>query len=160
MKHSNHPITISLYGVTGMGMTKAAATAHAADRIATAFDETYSYAVTMIRFPDHSIGVVFRTLEGWTYNRLWDDQEQKTLYALGMYATPREAERMLRREVAQGLIWATPDQGRAVLLPDDETGLADHERYLTFQQAYRHFADEGKSDSDCHRLACEAMWTA
>jgi hypothetical protein len=161
MKRSRKPITISLHGATGTGATKAAAIAHAADRIATAFfDETSSYAVTMIRFPNHSVGIIFRTLEGWAYNQLWGDQDHKTLYAIGVYATPRDAERMLRRNVAQDLIWDTPDQGRTVLLPDDERGLADHEYYLTFQQAYRRFAAEGKSDGDCHRLACEAMWVA
>jgi len=157
-------VTVDLYGALGVGHTQAEAKTDAARRIACAFRDGHgfaSYSPKMLRFPNGAVGLLYRDLAGWNYSVLWPGHDRQDGYSVGLWVdTQREAERSLRRHMAQLHIFETDDDGMSLLLPDDEDGRKEHARYLKFQVAYRQYKAEGKSDHDCHRLACEAMWAA
>jgi hypothetical protein len=149
--------TVTLYGAEGTGQTAAAAKAHAIRRIETAFAEPYAMAPVLTRFPEGRIGLVYRTLEGWCYDLMTPHTMQRTCYGCqtGLLSA-HLADRHMRRHVAQLSVFTTDDHGLSLLQPEDSEGAQEHQRYVRFQHAYRQYATEGKSDTECHRLACEA----
>lgn len=157
MKRRTTQPVVDLYGAHGRGPTKADAKAHAAGRIAKAFDEDWNYFPQTLRFPQGEIGLIFRTLEGWAYDILWPDESTKCHQSRQVATDRRAAERALRRDLAQH--YAMSDsEGFDLLLEDDIQGHHEHARYVAFQHAYQRYAAEGRPDSECHRLACETMW--
>ena len=135
-------ISVDLYGMTGYGPTKAEAKQDAKRRVTAAMDGSYTPCV--FRFPAGYAVIVTRCHPRW-HAQKWEyfymgpgeDQSPATPSTCSAYDTPAEAERALRRHVAQLLIWVIEDNGMSVLLDEKE------------------LRAQGYSDTDAHRMACD-----
>jgi hypothetical protein len=141
-------IEVTLYGITGFGSTRAEAKAAAEARITAALDG--HDIPTMLRFPMAIVGLVYRDLWGWQYS-IMTDQMQRGYVVHTNAQTAQEAERMLRRHVAQNLLFQVEDHGLSVM--QDAQDRADHVRYVDWQECYRAAAKKGYDDADARRIA-------
>ena len=144
-------ISVDLYGMAGYGSTKTEAKQDA-ERQLVAATEGY-YEARMRRFPAGQVGLLYRDLHGWNYSILHADRSETNGYALGGYPSRQDAERALRRHIAQNLIFVTEENGLEVLA--NEADRKDHQMYVAWQGYYKELRTQGYSDVDAHRLACE-----
>lgn len=144
-------VAVDLYGMVGVGVTKAEAKADATRKLEQATEGRYE--ARMLRFPSGYIGLIYRDLYGWNYSIMQPDRNEAAGYCLGGYETRQEAERMLRIHIAQNLIYVAEDNGLSVIL--DERDQREHAEYIGWQLRYREYKAQGYSDSDCHHMACE-----
>lgn len=153
-------VVVDLYGVAGHGSTKTEAKADAERQIEKAFDG--SYMPVVIRFPAGYIGLTYRSApycaaHGWEYCYLSPDEtmlDAATVYTHSGFESRADAERALRRHVAQNLIFVTDDNGMDVLV--DGADRLHHNEYVAWQLRYRDYKAQGYNDTDCHRMACES----
>jgi hypothetical protein len=151
-------VDVDLYGAIGTGATRAEAKAQAAAKIQAAFSDQGSYCPDMFRFPKGETATIYRTLEGWTYGILWPGEEHKRQYGMGVFATKRDANQAMRRNLAQ-LYWNdhATEYGHELLAALDEEGHRLQDSYRRFQRRYQELKAEGWTDTQCHYEACQAM---
>jgi len=151
-------VDVDLYGALGTGSTKTEAKAQAEAKISKAFADHGQYNPQMMRFPMGEVVTVYRTLEGWTYGFMCPDETRKVSYGCGNYPSRREATMRALRHVAQGY-WdnEATDYGHDILPAIDDEGHREQTSYRRFQEAYRVLKAQGKTDSECHYEACQAM---
>ena len=145
-------ISVDLYGMTGYGPTKTEAKQDAERHLESAMHG--SYTPRMYRFPAGYMGVITREpVGGWQYTILGpQDTARHGAGCLGI-ETADQAERGLRRHIAQNLIFVTDDNGLKVLT--HEADRRSHQEYIVWQEYYKELLAQGYSDTDAHRLACE-----
>ena len=164
MARTKKHVEVSVYGATGYGSSLVEAKQHAISRIEQAFSHRPSqsifmaYTPTTWRFPLGHIGVLFRDLDGYAYGIMWPHQDGKLHTVSEHFHTEHEANVAMRRHIAQDYTsHEVSNHGRDILDSLDIDGHRNHERYIKFQEAYRMYAAQGMNETDCHRLACEAV---
>ena len=125
-----HEASIDLYGMAGVGKTKTDAKHDAEHQIEQALDGSYTPRIFL--FPTGYIGIVARChpcfhAQKWEYfyMRPGEEQSPASPYTCSAYDAPADAERALRRHMAQLLIGLTEDDGMSVLIEDAD----DHDLY-------------------------------
>ena len=149
--------SIDLYGMTGCGQTKTDAKHDAERQIEQALDG--SYTPSILRFPAGYLGIVTRCnprwyAQKWEYSYMRPDEEQLPANppTCSAYDTPADAERALRRHIAQLLIGLTEDDGMSVLR--EETDRRSHADYIDWQKHYKELRAEGYDERAAHEISC------
>jgi hypothetical protein len=158
MARTQKLVDVDLYGALGTGSTKSEAKAQAEAKITKAFAGDGQYNPHMFRFPRGEVVTVYRTLEGWTYGTLWPDETGTVSYGSGLYESKRDATMHALRNIAQHY-WDDEASGYGLnlLLALDDEGQREQTSYRRFQMAYRLLKAQGKTDTQCHYEACQAM---
>lgn len=143
-------IRLEHFGVDGSGRTVTEAKQDAGRKIQALVEELRFPCV--FRFPTGIVGVVARTVEGWSYALLYADQESRTdALAASGYGDQAETVAAMRRHVAQNLVFGVPDHGLSVLA--DDRARREHIGYVNWQLDYRALRAAGKSDHEAHEGA-------
>ena len=152
-----HEASIDLYGMAGVGKTKTDAKHDAARQIAQALDGSYTPRV--FRFPAGYLGIVTRCnprsyAQKWEYCYMRPEEEQlpASPCTCSAYDAPADAERALRRHMAQLLIGVTEDDGMSVLR--EETDRRNHADYIDWQKHYKELRAEGYDERAAHEMSC------
>lgn len=152
MKTKKHVI-VDLYGMEGVGLTKAEAKVDAEAKLTRAI--TGYGCPKMVRFPAGYVGLVYHNLYGFNYSLLSPGNDTRIGgTVIENHPTRQDAERSMRRHVAQYLIFLTVDNGLSVIL--DEGDRREHAEYIAWQLRYQEYQAQGYNDTDGHHMACES----
>ena len=143
-------IRLTHFGVDGSGRTVTEAKQDAGRKIQALVKELRFPSV--YRFPTGIIGVVARTLDGWSYALLYADQDSRTdEHAASGYGDQAATIAAMRRHAAQNLVFEVPDHGLSVLV--DDGARREHIGYVNWQLDYRALRAAGKSEHEAHEAA-------
>ena len=98
----------------------------------------FSYIIRERRFPDRVEYGNRRLAAGCAHHGAW---------------SRLEAERRMRRDLAQRVAGLGQDDGLGIILTDDGEGIADHRRWLKFQTEYKRLISSGLPESEAHYRA-------
>lgn len=149
-------VTATVHGVEGEGRNATEAKAAAIARLEAATDG--DYRPVLLRF-NAAEALVWRELDGWRYRIIHQDDYgcESGLFAHCLQEPQITKAALIvaaKRHLAQ--IGWIPGQDDEAIAYVDAGNRGELARWLRFQNAYRRFKAEGKSDMECHELACRA----
>ena len=98
----------------------------------------FSYLIRGLRFPERVEHGNHRLTAGFPHHGAW---------------SRLEAERRMRRDLAQKVCDAGGDDGLWIIEKDDVEGMRSHQQWTRFQSEYKRLIDEGIPESEAHYRA-------